>query len=167
VSAVKVPKELSQILWNQKILNAIMGKGPVSETETRIAEVAGEVSRLWEENQVKARQGRAIKKARRAGNRAMSDNATGTRVYFIQAGIYGPIKIGHTSTSVATRRDNMQVGCPEVLYLLGTLPGGPELEAELHARFAEHHLRGEWFNLNNPLLALIATCEDRNFNAAT
>ena len=76
-------------------------------------------------------------------------------VYFIQAGVGGPIKIG-CSADAASRLATLQVGNPEALRLLATAPGGFAEEATLHARFAAHRLTGEWFRPTLELLAFIA-----------
>lgn len=65
-------------------------------------------------------------------------------VYFIAGG--GLIKIGK-SGNVATRLPLLQCGSPVPLTLLGTRRGYTELEAALHARFADKHSHGEWFDV--------------------
>lgn len=74
-------------------------------------------------------------------------------VYFIQRGEGGPIKIG-VSTDVATRLRSLQAKSSELLVLLGTLPGGAELEQALHGRFRDQKVEGEWFRLSPELLRL-------------
>jgi hypothetical protein len=77
-------------------------------------------------------------------------------IYFAQADISGQIKIGyHGGTDANDRLRELQTGCPTKLFLLGTLPGGPETEADLHKRFAFAHVHGEWFNPVPELLAYI------------
>lgn len=65
-------------------------------------------------------------------------------VYFIQRGTDGPVKIGH-SKRVSARLAGLQSGCPEPLSLIGILPGGRKKEMELHAKYADLRLTGEWF----------------------
>jgi hypothetical protein len=82
------------------------------------------------------------------------------RVYFIQAGEDGPIKIG-CAVDVPRRLKVLQTGNVEVLRLLCDFEGGPEEERRLHRLFAGHHLRGEWFRPSIELLdwtALTAAC---------
>lgn len=74
-------------------------------------------------------------------------------VYFIQAGPDGPIKIG-VSHDVAARLVNLQTAHWEELRLLGTAIGGFELERDLHAAFAAHRLKGEWFAISPTELPL-------------
>lgn len=71
-------------------------------------------------------------------------------VYFIfrvSDGVYAT-KIG-VSSSVEKRRRELQTGSPDELKVAGFIKTDDAyaLEKALHAHFAEHHLRGEWFNL--------------------
>jgi excisionase family DNA binding protein len=76
-------------------------------------------------------------------------------VYFIQATVGGPIKIG-LSQDVDLRLASLQLSSPFPLRLLATVPGGRRREYELHRQFAKHRLHGEWFSDAAPgLLALI------------
>jgi hypothetical protein len=75
-------------------------------------------------------------------------------VYFIQAGDAGPIKIG-TTLNLTSRLSELQCGCPDELRVLGSIPGSHALESELHARFATHRYRGEWFVATRNLLNYI------------
>jgi hypothetical protein len=79
-----------------------------------------------------------------------------TFVYFIQAGGRGgPIKIGR-ARDVFQRLNQLQTGSPEELEILAVLAGAAvDLEKHLHQRFANSHLRGEWFKPSRELLALI------------
>lgn len=65
------------------------------------------------------------------------------RVYVV--GYAGFIKIGFTSGPVENRIRTLQTACPEVLKVYGESHGTPELERQLHKRFATHRLEGEWF----------------------
>lgn len=65
-------------------------------------------------------------------------------VYFIQGIGGGPIKIGYT-TDTRGRYSSLQIGNPERLMLLCEFSAVPRDESKLHARFAGHHVRGEWF----------------------
>lgn len=77
-------------------------------------------------------------------------------VYFIQAGEGGPIKIG-TAISPEKRLKQHQTSSHDTLVLLGVRPGDCGLEAELHHRFCEHRLRGEWFAPHPAILQEIAS----------
>ncbi len=75
-------------------------------------------------------------------------------VYFI-ADAYGHVKIGY-ATSVQDRFRDLQVAHASELTILLDIPGGPKLEKELHQRFADHRVRGEWFALSSEILEYIA-----------
>jgi hypothetical protein len=77
-------------------------------------------------------------------------------VYFIQSGPRGAIKIG-TAGNPKKRVKALQIGNPARLALMATVPGGLELERELHARFARGHIADEWFAADTP--GLIETVE--------
>ena len=79
-------------------------------------------------------------------------------VYFIQCTETKRIKIGYAS-NIGDRFSSIQIGSPTVLKLLATIPGGPDMEAELHFRFEACHLRGEWFNPSPELPNFIAGLE--------
>lgn len=49
----------------------------------------------------------------------------------------------------------IQTGSHEVIHLLGTMPGGKQIESELHHKFSRERIRGEWFNPSVELLAYI------------
>lgn len=74
-------------------------------------------------------------------------------VYFIQAAS-GPIKIGRAADA-RVRLAEIQTGSHEELVLLATVPGGRVVERQLHQRFAEHRIRGEWFAPAADILAEI------------
>lgn len=59
-----------------------------------------------------------------------------------------PVKIGKANC-VKGRLSTLQTGHYTDLELLLTLPGGYEVERELHNRFADKRVRGEWFNLTS------------------
>ena len=75
-------------------------------------------------------------------------------VYFIQRGWSGPIKIG-TATDPYTRLGALQTGSPSQLRLIGIIPGGFELEGQLHTVFASARVLGEWFQPCHELLTYI------------
>ncbi len=76
------------------------------------------------------------------------------RVYFIQMGDDGPIKIG-LSVNPARRRRQLQTGQPERLRVLRAMAGDKALEAFLHRRFAAHHIADEWFRPHREILRYI------------
>lgn len=74
-----------------------------------------------------------------------------TTIYFIEAVGTGCVKIGRG----ANRLSSLQTGCPFELKVLATTFGPIRLESELHRRFAEHRVRGEWFVLSPAIQAYI------------
>jgi hypothetical protein len=86
--------------------------------------------------------------------------ATPQSVYFIQPGEIQVVKIGICTGSPGQRMASLQTGCWEKLRILGTLDGGRPLELELHHKFHNHHIRGEWFRLDADIVAYIRdNCE--------
>lgn len=75
-------------------------------------------------------------------------------VYFVQSVSGGPIKIG-TAKHVPKRLEELQIGHPEKLIVLGVLEGGSQVEMRIHRFFARLWLRGEWFQCTPDLLAFI------------
>ena len=70
--------------------------------------------------------------------------ANSQRLYFIQVGDHGPIKIG-TANDVHSRLKNLQCASPCELRVVREMDGGKRLEGAAHKRFAAQHIRGEWF----------------------
>jgi len=77
----------------------------------------------------------------------------GGEVYFVRAET-GQIKIGF-SLAAWSRLEALQTGSPVRLQLLTTTPGDQALEHDLHRRFADARLHGEWFRPTPELIALI------------
>lgn len=75
-------------------------------------------------------------------------------VYFVQQGTSGPIKIGCTR-NFKTRLNSLQTSAAETLTVIGTVPGGFELERELHAALDDYRLSGEWFKPTPAVLRTI------------
>lgn len=84
-----------------------------------------------------------------------STSRTRSRVYFIEAVGLGLVKIGYTA-DLTERLRKLAPGCPAPLRLLGTVPGGLEIERHYHERLAACRTRGEWFRLSPALEAVIA-----------
>src|SRR6185369_4987758 len=53
------------------------------------------------------------------------------------------------------RLTTAQVYNADILKLLSVMPGGRKLEQELHKKFVNFHIHGEWFKPNNELSDLI------------
>jgi len=69
--------------------------------------------------------------------------------YLIQAGDGGPIKIGSTRKNPLERLAALQTAHHEQLHILGII-GGTDAERNLHKRFADWRLHGEWFSAEAP-----------------
>jgi hypothetical protein len=78
-------------------------------------------------------------------------------VYFLQAEPGDPVKIGYAKdrAGVERRLRAAQLGHPAALRVLAIMDGGRVLEAELHRRFANDRIYGEWFRPSPGLLGLI------------
>jgi hypothetical protein len=74
-------------------------------------------------------------------------------VYFIQAIDGGPIKIG-TAKDPSARLLSLQTGSHHTLVIRKVIPGGAGREAELHSRFRDQRVRGEWFTPSRTLCRL-------------
>lgn len=72
-----------------------------------------------------------------------------SKVYFIQ--FRDRVKIG-TSTNIRRRVSELPYD-----RLIGTIPGGPKVEATWHRRFAHLRSAGEWFRMGPDLMEAIAS----------
>lgn len=79
----------------------------------------------------------------------------GQNVYFIQTVCpTGFVKIG-IALNPKHRLGDLQMSCPYELRLLAWISGGEAKERELHARFNNAHVRGEWFRPTGDLMAYV------------
>ena len=76
-------------------------------------------------------------------------------IYFIQAGLNGPVKIGHTNIEVRKRFNGLQIGNHEQLYLLRLENGYLDREEYLHRMFFSTLVRGEWYRNGDHLMNYI------------
>lgn len=83
-------------------------------------------------------------------------------VYFIRLGEDGPIKVGN-SVNPARRMAELRGWFPYELKFLGQVPGTLPDEEAIHVRFADHWIRGEWYEATQFVLTevsrIIATKE--------
>lgn len=79
-------------------------------------------------------------------------------VYFLEDE-KGRCKIGMSANPWARRKDLERDHGP--LTLLTKLPGGLDVEAEHHQRFASLHLTGEWFSYSGELRSYVAELRER------
>jgi hypothetical protein len=100
-----------------------------------------QVDRLVAEAQLRHRHQASAAKANGKVMKAANDNAT-SYVYFITDG--EAIKIGKADKP-KSRLSGLQTSHHKPLRFLATMPGGAELERELHGVFAQFRIRGEWF----------------------
>ena len=75
-----------------------------------------------------------------------------TNVYAMQCGQY--IKIGR-SNKIKERLDDLQIGNPEKLELLGSIRAPAYIEYQIHKELADYCHRGEWFNATPEVLDLV------------
>lgn len=75
-------------------------------------------------------------------------------VYFV-GDDQGYVKIGYAACADGRLRD-LQVAHATELKLLLAIPGGPDLERELHRRFGVDRVRGEWFRLSPSIIKYIS-----------
>jgi hypothetical protein len=78
-----------------------------------------------------------------------------THTYFIEEEGGAAIKIGATCHP-KWRMQTLQSGNPRRLTLLGIVED-PTLERELHARFSEYRISGEWYDATAPGLRELIT----------
>ena len=80
-------------------------------------------------------------------------------IYFISNGL-GQIKIGWAVDPIA-RLKVLQVGASEAFTLLGCIPLSTITEGEIHQKFKDYRLRGEWFSYDQFLLDYIKEMDCR------
>lgn len=75
-------------------------------------------------------------------------------IYVVGSGALGdPVKIGWSRTPEKRVRQ-LQTGSPQALRLLHKHPGPKDLEAFLHAEFADLRMQGEWFRIEEPVVSV-------------
>lgn len=79
---------------------------------------------------------------------------TASYVYFARRG--DAVKIGRT-TSLVGRMRSLECAHDADLRLIAAIPGGADVEAELHLRFRTLRIRGEWFMLTGELRDYVVT----------
>jgi hypothetical protein len=77
-------------------------------------------------------------------------------VYYVLAPDLGLVKIGYAKTP-SVRFSKIQSDSPTRLVLVAIEDGGQEAEAQIHARFARHRARAEWFRHDGELADYIAS----------
>lgn len=69
------------------------------------------------------------------------------------------VKIGF-STDPASRLVKIRADNAYECRLLGVVPGDTDYEAELHKRFSEYHVRGEWFTLKGEVAEFVVMMDE-------
>jgi DNA-binding XRE family transcriptional regulator len=75
--------------------------------------------------------------------------------YFAKGSITGLVKIGRAA-NVKRRLRQLQHGSPDELILLGVAPDSIFPEGEMHKKFSQERLHGEWFTPSPRLMQFIA-----------
>lgn len=78
----------------------------------------------------------------------------GDFVYFIAT--KRMVKIGFSSM-IIRRVTELSAQSPTRVRLLAVMPGGRDVEATFHRRFASDHLKGEWFHYSPAIRDAVAT----------
>lgn len=72
-------------------------------------------------------------------------------IYYIACTATERLKIGYTRGEPEVRLKQLQTGSAADLRLIACHPGGPEVERQLHDKFASCRARGEWFEMSESL----------------
>jgi hypothetical protein len=78
------------------------------------------------------------------------------KIYFIQAGNNGPIKIGF-SRNPQNRLIALSEYSPFPLRMVAQIEGTFGDEGKLHKRFSQYKIKGEWFHPSGELLEYVKT----------
>ena len=87
------------------------------------------------------------------------------RIYFIQMGDDGPIKIGTTKNHINGRLRALQSASPyklNLLFLFKNYPKSYITEGSIHKKFKKNRLEGEWFYPSKEVLDYIEFLRNRN-----
>jgi hypothetical protein len=79
-------------------------------------------------------------------------------IYLFQEGDDGPVKVGKTK-SLPDRLNTARTFNARPVHLRAYFTGTEKDERMLHALFAAHHIRGEWFHPAEPVLDFIRKVE--------
>jgi DNA-binding phage protein len=74
-------------------------------------------------------------------------------IYFIET--QGLVKIGY-SNDPRRRFHNLSIGCPTKCTLIGVIDGSMADEKNIHEKFKDSRVRGEWFTFTPEINAFIA-----------
>jgi hypothetical protein len=84
-------------------------------------------------------------------------------IYFILNSKNNTVKIGKTD-NLQKRLSQLQTASDSCLVVILTLPGNIEKERELHVRFSDYRLNGEWFTFADEIKRYVNDnhCNDNN-----
>ena len=71
-------------------------------------------------------------------------------IYLIVCPAMGACKIGFTD-SLKNRLTQLQIGCPDALIVHFLVDGSKSNEKQLHEKFKQFKMRGEWFHYNETI----------------
>lgn len=74
-------------------------------------------------------------------------------IYFIRAGIAGPVKIG-VAKNVSQRLRGLQTAHHQKLNIIREIEGERSDEQKLHRAFAPYRITGEWFTYTDSMLVI-------------
>jgi hypothetical protein len=72
-------------------------------------------------------------------------------IYYIACTATERLKIGYTRGEPEVRLKQLQTGSAAELRLIACHEGEPEDERRLHDKYADHRVRGEWFQMSSEL----------------
>lgn len=75
-------------------------------------------------------------------------------IYFVQSGEKGPIKIGKANDPYK-RLISLQTSSSETLTILGLMDGDIKEGKDIHAKFYDCKIKGEWFKPSKDLIEFI------------
>jgi transposase len=151
-----------QIIWEEWHSSLNRTNGAAADAAAKRMGRPISTNRMWnivkEERAKRGVEGKGAS-GRRPNVKAL-EVASGSRkmrgvVYFLQNGRRKQVKIGF-GVSLKDRVGTLRTSSPEELRVLAAIPGDRADEAELHKRFAKHHIRREWFRLDGELAEYVA-----------
>lgn len=81
-------------------------------------------------------------------------------IYFIRNNCTGNIKIGRGEPE--KRRSALQTGNEALLEIIAVMPGDGREERQIHTRFGDDRIRGEWFRPSEPLMEVIRSLSNQD-----